>query len=134
MRKIDTKLFKEVPVTVILKEIQLTPDDIVQAVRTLNPDELTDLCQRLRNHGLILDWAERSSVNKEMSAQEEDVPEFWKLIDVESLPEPPPPTPEGDKIALAALDKIHGLYPITDPKLGHWIAESQEVTITTMLN
>ena len=114
---------------IILKEIRLTPDDIAQLVHTLDSDELTDLRQRLQNYGLILDWTERSSMNKETSAQQEDVPEFWKLIDVEALPEPPPPTPEGDKIALAALDKIHGLYPITEPKLGHWIAESQEAAI-----
>ena len=44
---------------VLLKEIELTPDDIVQAVRALGPDELADLRQRLQDHGLILEWAER---------------------------------------------------------------------------
>jgi hypothetical protein len=114
----------------ILKEIQLTPDDIVQAVQTFGSDELADLRQRLRNYGLILEWAESpSSSNKEKPTPEENIPEFWKLIDTEPLPEPPPPTPEGDKIALAALDKLHGLYAITDPQLGQWIAESEEAAI-----
>jgi hypothetical protein len=114
---------------ILLKEIQLTPDDVVQAVRTFNPDELTDLRQRLQDYGLILEWAERSSVAEARLESEEETPEFWKLVDIEPLPEPPPPTSEGDKIALAALDKLHGLYPITDPKLGYWIAEGQEAAI-----
>ena len=76
---------------------------------------------------------EASAMDKEALTPDENVPEFWKLIDVEPLPEPPPPTPEGDKIALAALDKVHGLFPITDPELGYWIAESEEASIYCLL-
>ncbi len=126
----------------------MTPNDIAQVVCTLGPDELADLRQRLQDHGLILEWAEQPPrksgkgadrpaqtlyespvMDKEALTPDENVPEFWKLIDVEPLPKPPPPTPEGDKIALAALDKVHGLFPITDPELGYWIAESEEAAI-----
>ncbi|MGD9101247.1 MAG: hypothetical protein PVF45_12275 [Anaerolineae bacterium] len=59
----------------------------------------------------------------------DQAPEFWKLIDIEPLPSPPPATPEGDEIALAALNKVRGSSPITDPELGRWIAESEESAI-----
>jgi len=111
----------------LLKEIELTPADIAELVRVLRPDELDDLRQRLLDHGLILGWANGQGGWEQET--DEHIPEFWKLIDVEPLPEPPPPTPEGDKIALAALDEIHGLFPITDPELGCWIAESAEAAI-----
>jgi len=120
---------------VLLKEIELTPDDIVQAVRSFDPNEFDNLQHRLQAEGLFLErtrppYWELSVVEDAPEAPaDDDEPAFWKLIDTEPLPEPPPPTPEGDQIALAALDKIHGLFPITDPELGRWIAESEEVAI-----
>ena len=46
--------------------------------------------------------------------------------DREPLPEEPPPTPEGDRIALEAVERMAGMFPITDPELGRWLAESDE--------
>ncbi len=60
---------------------------------------------------------------------EEEIPEFWKMAYAVPIPEPPPPTPEGDRMALAALDELHGLFPIADPAVGRWIAESEEAAI-----
>jgi hypothetical protein len=125
---------------VVLREIQLTPDDIVQAVRAFGPDELADLRQRLQEHDLLAELTKSGDISKQYipktpaldqdaPASDEEIPEFWKLADVEPLPEPPPPTPEGDEIALAALDEICRLPPITNPKLGRWVAESEELAI-----
>jgi hypothetical protein len=47
----------------------------------------------------------------------------------EPLPEEPPLTPEGDEIARAALKRMRGVIPITDPELARWIAESPEASI-----
>lgn len=63
------------------------------------------------------------------SESEGGIPEFWKMAWAVSAPHPPPPTPEGDKIALAALDKLHGLFPIADSEVGRWLAESEEAAI-----
>jgi len=56
---------------VLLKEIELTPADIAQVVRTLGPRELADLRRRLRKYGLILDRVERP--NEEL-AQDKNSP------------------------------------------------------------
>ena len=60
-------------------------------------------------------------------------PEHWPYpkpaSDEEPIPKPPPPTPEGDRVALAALDALHGLFPITDPEVGRWVAESEEAAL-----
>jgi hypothetical protein len=45
------------------------------------------------------------------------------------LPEEPPPTPEGDRIALEAVERMAGSIPITDPELGRWIAESPDLSL-----
>jgi hypothetical protein len=62
--------------------------------------------------------------------------EFAKLLvsespeDVgEALPQEPPPTPEGDEIARAALKRMRGVIPIADPELARWLAESPELSI-----
>ncbi len=47
----------------------------------------------------------------------------------EALPEEPPPTLEGDDIARAALERMRGVIPITDPELARWLAESPELSI-----
>jgi len=112
---------------VLLKEIELTPADIAEVVRVLGPDELDDLRQRLLDHGLILGWANGQGGWEQETG--EQVPEFWKLIDVEPLPEPPPPTPEGDQMALQAVEWIRGRFPIADPQEARWLAESQEMAL-----
>ncbi len=42
---------------------------------------------------------------------------------------PPPFTPEGDQEALAAVDDFCGMFPIADPELARWLAESDELSI-----
>jgi hypothetical protein len=54
---------------------------------------------------------------------------FWSLVDLEPLPEEPPPTPEGDRMAREALKRIRGVLSVTDPELGRWLAESPELSI-----
>jgi len=62
--------------------------------------------------------------------------EFARLLALESredvqeaLPVEPPLTPEGDEIARAALKRMRGVIPITDPALARWLAESPELSI-----
>ncbi len=47
----------------------------------------------------------------------------------EALPDEPPLTQEGDEIARAALRRMRGVIPITDPELTRWLAESPELSI-----
>jgi hypothetical protein len=47
----------------------------------------------------------------------------------DALPDEPPLTKEGDEIARAALKRMRGVVPITDPDLTRWLAESPELSI-----
>ena len=47
----------------------------------------------------------------------------------EALPTEPPHTPEGDDTARAALRRMRGVIPITDPELARWLTESPELSI-----
>ncbi|MGD8624188.1 MAG: hypothetical protein PVF47_05940 [Anaerolineae bacterium] len=47
----------------------------------------------------------------------------------EALPQEPPLTEEGDEIARAALKRMRGVIPITDPELARWLAESPELSL-----
>jgi hypothetical protein len=40
------------------------------------------------------------------------------LDELEPHPEEPPRTPEGNQIALAAVERMAGMIPISDPELG----------------
>lgn len=48
---------------------------------------------------------------------------------LEPHPEEPPRTPEGNRIALAAVERMAGMIPISDPELARWLAESPEASI-----
>ena len=55
--------------------------------------------------------------------------DFWLLLDLEPLPEEPPPTPERDHMAREALKRLREGLPITDPELGRWLVESPGLSI-----
>ena len=92
--------------SVITKQIELTPKDVIAALRSLKEE----------------DWAEV------MAFLESEAPVPWRdtlsLDELEPHPEEPPRTPEGNKIALAAVERMAGMIPIRDPELGRWLAES----------
>jgi hypothetical protein len=109
-------------VATIVKEVELklTPTDIVRAIRAFTRrerDELMLEVQRLLNE------------------EDTDVLDFVKAVlppevgEREQWPEPPPPTPEGDQEALAAVDDFCGMFPISDPELARWLAEGSELSI-----
>jgi len=97
--------------SVITKKIKLTPQDVIEALRGFDEEE----------------WAEV------LAFLEAEVPEIrfrsLSLDDLEPHPEEPPRTPEGNKIALAAVERMAGMIPISDPELGRWLAESPELSI-----
>lgn len=101
-------------------ELELTPADIVRAIRTLSREERDELLLEVQ----------RLLIEKDM-----DVLDFAKAIlppeveEIELRLEPPPPTPEGDLEALAAVEDFSGMFPISDPELARWLAESDEVGI-----
>ena len=91
---------------------ELTPADVAQALEGFSPAEWDEVRALL--------WEKKTL--KEPSA-------FWSLSGLEPLPEEPPPTPEGDRMAREALKRIRGVLPIADPELGRWLAESPELSI-----
>lgn len=105
--------------TTIVKEVQLelTPRDIVGAIRALSREERDELILEIQR--LLIE-------------QDTDVLDFISFIlppalaEPEPQPESPPPTPEGDREALAAVDDFCGMFPISDLELARWIAESEE--------
>jgi hypothetical protein len=97
--------------SVITKQIELTPKDVIAALRSFKED----------------DWAEV------LAFLEHEAPAAWRgklsLDELQPHPEEPPRTPEGNKIALAAVERMAGMIPIRDPELGRWLAESPELSI-----
>lgn len=127
----------------IVKElkIRLTPADVARAMQAFGAAERTELRDLLAAGGdplveeipefwkLIDDEDVPPQPDYQIPATYEEalppgepIPEFWLLIEDEEPPEPPPPTPEGDKIALEAVEWIRGRLPITDPELAEWLA------------
>lgn len=97
--------------SIITKEIELTPQDIIEAMKGFKEEE----------------WAEV------LAFLEAEMPELQRrpvsLDELEPHPEEPPRTPEGNQIALAAVERMAGMIPISDPELGRWLAESPELSI-----
>ena len=97
----------------ITKDIALTPADVAEALRRFSPEEQAETRALLGDDGDF----------------EDELP-FWAYVPPpEPLPEPPPPTPEGDRIAREAARRLNGLFPVTDPELGRWLAESPDLSI-----
>lgn len=97
--------------SVITKQIELTPHDVIEAVKGFSDEE--------REQVLALLVQELPTLQ----------PNFDLLDTLEPHSEEPPRTPEGDKIALAAVERMAGMIPISDPELARWLAESPELSI-----
>ncbi len=102
----------------ITREIDLTPTDMVQALRVFSQAEWQAL---------------KLEIQATLFLEDVDIGEFTELLTwlyqekLEPLPENPPPTPAGDQIALAAVERMAGSIPITDPDIGQWLAESSDL-------
>jgi len=96
---------------IITKQIELTPQDVIEALRGFGEEEWAEVLTFLEAEGLLPRSAPVS------------------LDKLEPHPEEPPRTPEGNKIALAAVERMAGMIPISDPELGRWLAESPELSI-----
>jgi len=55
--------------------------------------------------------------------------DYWDDDFEEDIPQEPPRTPEGDKIARAALEELRNLFPPIDRDLARYIAESPELDL-----
>ncbi|OGO39846.1 MAG: hypothetical protein A2Z04_09620 [Chloroflexi bacterium RBG_16_57_9] len=97
--------------SVITKQIELTPQDVIEAVKGFREEEREQVLAFL--------------VQELPTLQ----PNFDLLDTLEPHPEEPPRTPEGDKIALAAVERMAGMIPISDPELARWLAESPDLSI-----
>ena len=109
----------------ITREIELTPADVVQALRGFSREEWQELQFEIQA-SLFLEDVDLSGL-VELFA----LPSYSEAVEPgegEPLPEEPPPTPEGDRIALEAVERMAGIFPITDPELGRWLAESPDLS------
>jgi hypothetical protein len=111
----------------ITREIELTPADVVQVLRGFGREEWQELQFEIQA-SLFLEDVDVSELVElfallPYSEPVEPCKEEW-----EPLPEEPPPTPEGDRIALEAVERMAGIFPITDPDLGRWLAESPDLS------
>jgi hypothetical protein len=97
--------------TVITKRIELTPQDIIEALRSFEEEEWAEVLTFLEAERPLSRFAPVS------------------LDELEPHPEEPPRTPEGNQIALAAVERMAGMIPISDPELARWLAESPEASI-----
>lgn len=53
----------------------------------------------------------------------------WRAAAQEPWPQEPPPTPEGDLEALAAVERIRTMFPPLDEETARYIAESEELAL-----
>lgn len=97
--------------SVITKQIELTPRDVIEALRNFEAEEWAEVLTFLEGEGVLPRSAPTS------------------LDELEPHSEEPPRTPEGNQIALAAVKRMAGMIPISDPELGRWLAESPELSI-----
>ena len=109
----------------ITREIELTPADVVQALRRFGPEEWQELQLQIQAT-LLLEEVDLSGFVELFT-----LPSYSEAVEPgegEPLLEEPPPTPEGDRIALEAVERMAGMFPITDPELGRWLAESPDLS------
>jgi len=97
--------------SVITKQIELTPRDVIEALQSFAEEEWAEVLTFLE--------AERPLLRSDSAS----------LDELEPHPEEPPRTPEGNQIALAAVERMAGMIPISDPELVRWLAESPEASI-----
>lgn len=109
----------------ITREIELTPADVAQVLRGFGREEWEELQFEIQAT-LFLEDIDLSGF-VELFA----LPLYGEAVESgerEPLPEEPPPTPEGDRIALEAVERMAGMFPITNPELGRWLAESPDLS------
>jgi hypothetical protein len=97
--------------SVITKQIELTPRDVIEALRSLGEEGWAEVLTFLETERPLSRFGSAS------------------LDELEPHPEEPPRTPEGNQIALAAVERMAGMIPISDPELARWLAESPELSI-----
>ncbi len=109
----------------ITKEIELTPTDVVQILRGFDREQWQELQLEIRAVLPLedMDVTGLAELFVQLSSESVEADEEWN----KPLPEEPPPTPEGDRIALEAVERMAGSIAITDLELGRWIAESPEL-------
>lgn len=97
--------------SVVIKEIKLTPQDVIEAMKGFKEEEWAE----------VLAFLEAGMPDLQLR--------FASLDELEPHPEEPPRTPEGNQIALAAVERMAGMIPISDPEIVRWLAESPEASI-----
>lgn len=107
----------------IPREIELTPADVVQVLRGFGREEWEELQFEIQA-SLFLENVDVSEL-EELFA----LPPHGEHVEPPEEEGEPPPTPEGDRIALEAVERMAGLFPITDPDLGRWLAESPDLSL-----
>lgn len=111
----------------ITREIELTPADVVQVLREFGREEWEELQFEIQA-SLFLEDVDVSGLVELFG-----LPRYSEAVEPhkegEPLPEEPPSTPEGDRVALEAVERMAGSIPITDPELGRWIAESPDLSL-----
>jgi len=108
----------------ITREIELTPADVVRVLRGFSREEWQELQFEIQA-SLFLEDIDLSGLG--LFA----LPLYSGAVEPgerEPLPEEPPPTPEGDRIALEAVERMAGMFPITNPELGRLLAESPDLS------
>ncbi len=111
----------------ITKQIELTPVDVVQALRGFDSDEWRELQFEIQA-SLFLKNVDVIRFAELLALPPYSEPDETGEEKEEPLPEEPPHTPEGDRIALEAVERMAGMFPITDPELGRWIAASPDLS------
>ena len=111
----------------ITKEIELTPVDVVKVLRGFDREQWQELQLEIQAV-LFLEDVDVTKLAELFIWPPSELNEAGEEEWGEPLPEEPPPTPEGDRIALAAVERMAGSIPITDPELGRWLAESPELS------
>ncbi|MEM7532997.1 MAG: hypothetical protein AAF639_12530 [Chloroflexota bacterium] len=121
----------------ICNSVQATDSDVDELRRwyptLVNVDDKT--VRTLWEEGVLsLDaWADLPYDEREIPPQPEppnfpDAPWDDLPYDESDFPQEPPRTPEGDKIALAAVEEIRNMFPPVDREYARYIAESHELS------
>ncbi|MEM7534032.1 MAG: hypothetical protein AAF639_17750 [Chloroflexota bacterium] len=91
----------------ITKPIELSSYDVIQALRNFTENEWRDILRFMKT----------------------EMPAIWAQIPPIPIHlETPPLTEEGNQEALAAVNRMSGMFAIRDPELGRWLAESPDLS------
>ena len=112
----------------IIREIELTPADVVQVLREFGPEEWQELQLEIQAT-LFLEGVDVSALAELFALPLHGEPVELRKEEQELMSEEPPPTTEGDQVALEAVERMAGSIPITDRELGRWIAEGLDLSL-----